>query len=123
MAFRLTIGDGVVRKGGSVIDRYLPCYDTLNDAIFYVEWDDLLLYRSALEFVREQLSDAQRGELDTVDAHWRSQPDAFNSAFAAKHATHAASDAMRAWVQDENGDTPIIPRSHWWWRAITEAEA
>ena len=123
MAFQLTIGAAIIGvEDAEIIPRYLPTYDTLGSPEFYIEWDDILHYRSALEFVREQLTDAQRGELDTVDAHWRANAGDFNAAFGIKHNSKTPTDAMARWVVGDDGVIPEIPTSHWWWRAIDEGE-
>ncbi len=120
IAYCLKTGDYILWHGGSIIERYLSCYDTLDDPIFYVEWDDLLHDRSAMEFVRQQMSALQQAELDKVDAHWRGQPELFNAAFAAKHSVRDLQNEMGDFVEDEQGVWPNIPRSHWWWWPITD---
>lgn len=117
MAFQLMIGDSVIKRGVSVIDRYLPAYDTLNDPDFYIEWDDLLHYRSALEFVRDQMNADQLAELAKVDAHWQADAAAFNHAFASKH--RQPKPTMRGWVSNGGDTAPVIPSSHWWWRPLS----
>ncbi len=90
MAYILSKGDKTVERSLSVIDYSLSCYDCIGDPDFDWEMDELLHNRSALEFVRDRLNDAQRAELDTVDAYWKARPKAFNQCFAAEHNAAAA---------------------------------
>ena len=117
MAYRIS-AQGVIDKGLSIIEVELACYDTLEDDDFQWDRDHLLHNRSAYELVRDQLSDAQRAELDKVDAHWQANPQAFNRAFGVEHHQHRRDTALAGFVEDDAGDVPPIPRGHWWWRPI-----
>lgn len=109
----------------SVISEFMPAYDTLDDPAF--DWgdrDELLHIRSALEFIRDTLSDAQKAELDTVDAHWQADATAFNAAFGTLHHYEDQATALDGFVTIETGQTPKIPADHWWWNPIvTEKDA
>lgn len=120
MAYKLGRGSKLIELDVAIIETKLNCYDTLDDDDF--EWDrDFHLHnRSALELVRDQLSDAQRGELDNVDAHWQANAKAFNRAFATEHHQHRRATALAGFVEDGSGKTPPIPRTHWWWQPIEE---
>ena len=117
MAYQIS-HQGIIDNNLSVVLYDLACYDTIDDGDFYYDRDELLHNRSAFEFVREQLNDAQRAELDKVDNYWKEHPIAFNEAFSAFHnARHRVNKDgdLGTWVRDENGKVPTIPRSHWWW--------
>ncbi len=120
MAFRLTDDKKTIPEGYSLLIGALGCYDTLGDADMSWGRDATLHERSAYELVRDQLDDAQRAELDLVDAYWRANAAAFNEDFAAFHFHENKKTALTGFVEDENGEVPPIPRSHWWWRPIEE---
>lgn len=109
---------------GSILVGALGCYDTITDTEDDWQWDrDQTLHnRSKYEFIREQLTDAQRTELDQVDSFWRAHPKEFNEAFGIFHYQSNKKTALTGFVEDENGETPAIPASHWWWRPIEEKE-
>ncbi len=121
MGFRL-INDYEVRHDVPLIDIGLQAYDTLADDSFDLNRDGLLEQRSAYELVRDQLSDAQRAELDLVDTHWRANATAFNRAFAVMHGQKSLASELKGRVEDDAGKIPAIPRSHWWWWPLTEGE-
>lgn len=120
MAFRLS-AHALSEPDYSLIEVRLACYDTLDDDDFELDRDELLRNRSAFELVRDQLSDAQRAELDKVDAHWRANAVAFNRAFETEHHQHDPKTALAGFITDAAGNIPEIPRSHWWWRPIDQA--
>lgn len=105
---------------GSLLTGMFGCYDTIGDPDFDMSRDETLHERSAYEFIREQLTDAQRVELDQVDAFWRAHAAEFNADFATLHFQEDKQTALTGFVEDENGETPAIPASHWWWRPIEE---
>lgn len=117
MAFRLK-NHSVVEHDLPLIEYGLASYDTLDDPKFDLDWDGLLQRRSALELVRDQLSDAQRAQLDMVDTHWQANAAAFNRAFGVEHHQHRRETALAGFVTDDKGEVPPIPRGHWWWRPI-----
>lgn len=119
MAYKLGRGNKTVEWGATIKDGMLACYSRIGDPDFDWELDHLLHNRSALEFVRDRLSDAQRAEIAEVDAHWRANADAFNTCFAAEHTARRA-DKLDGFVEDQDGNTPAVPRDHWWWRPIED---
>lgn len=121
MAYRLMKDDRTIADDWSLLTGALGCHDTLGDPEMTHGRDFILHERSVYELVRDQLSVAQRAELDRVDAHWRANADAFNADFAAFHARENRATALEGMVEDEAGNTPRIPRDHWWWRPIEEA--
>ena len=123
MAFQLTPGDNTIAWKVELTGGPLSCFDTLGDPDFDMDRDFLLHRRSALELVRDQLSDAQRAELDQVDAHWRENAEAFNADFALDHNQEELETALEGFVQDGRGETPRVPQTHWWWRPIEVREA
>ena len=118
MAYRLSAGDRLIPDSLSIILYPLSSYDRLTESAFDYDCDELLYERSALEFVRDQLNDAQRAELDIVDAHWRANPAAFNAAFALFHKRKIIEAELEGYVYDADSLTPAIPRAHWWWWPI-----
>lgn len=116
MAYQLK--HGKVGKDESLLVGALGCFDTIGEEGFDHDRDETLHERSAYEFVRDQLTDAQRSELDLVDAHWRDHADDFNAAFVATHEYADRNLALADWVVDGDGRPAPIPRSHWWWRPI-----
>lgn len=119
MAYHLA-GNAVIAPDHSIIEIWLACYDTLDDDDFEWDRDELLRNRSAFELVRESLSDAQRAELDTVDAHWRANAAAFNRAFGTEHHQHDRKTALTGFVTDARGKVPAVPADHWWWKPIED---
>lgn len=122
MAYRLIDSDGTL-NGTSVLFAGLGRYQ----AIMYddSEYDlyETLEERSAFELVREQLTDEQRAELNQVDSYWRAHPERFNIAFGVQHNQIDRRVALEGYVEDADGNTPPIPRSHWWWWPIGEGAA
>lgn len=122
MAYTLIIFDDMLYPESRLLDfDPLNSFRRLGDPYHDMDRDDFLHHRSALEFVREQMTDAQRAELDHVDDHLRQNADVFNSDFALIHAYIDKTTALDGWVVDADGNTPAIPRSHWWWWPIKEA--
>jgi hypothetical protein len=121
MAFQLEPADRTIRENISLIESALTCYHRIGDTSFDLDRDELLHERSAFEFVRDQLSDAQRAELDVVDAYWRDNSANFNTDFACFHARKDMENELLGFIADDKGITPPIPRSHWWWWPIMEA--
>lgn len=104
---------------GSLLSGALGCYDTIGDPHFDRDRDETLHERSACEFIREQFTDEQRAELDQIDAYWRANAKKFNDDFAVMHIRGNRATELEGFVEDENGATPVIPRTHWWWWPIT----
>ena len=119
MAFRIR-KQWIIDGDLSIIEFGLPCYDTLADPDFDHDRDGYLETRSAFEFVRDQLSDEQRGELDLIDDWWRARPSEFNFAFGTMHHQFDKRAELKGAVENEKGETPEIPHSHWWWRPIEQ---
>lgn len=118
MAYRVLDEVGPPADWGSLLGRILVFWDTIGDPDFdpgIGGRDDLLEDRSKLEFVREQLTDAQRAELDQVDKHWKANAKAFNEDFKMFHGARARREAMDGLVEGEDGKVPSIPEAHWWW--------
>lgn len=103
-----------------LISGMFSCYNTIGDPDYDYDRDETLHERSAYEFVRDRLSVEQLAELDKVDAYWRAHAKEFNADFALWHFQEDKQTAMKGWVEDEHGDVPPIPRSHWWWRPIED---
>lgn len=114
MAYRIKHQD-VIDRNLALIRSDLVCYDRIADDECYFDRDELLYNRSALELVREQLSDDQRAELDVVDGFWRASPADFDRAFAIEHHQVNHKTALQGWVWTADGSTPEIPADHWWW--------
>jgi hypothetical protein len=110
---------GVIEHDLAITEYVMPCYNTLDDPEFAEDRGDLLAQRSALELVRDQLSDAQCLDLEEIDAHWRENSADFNAAFARQHADTNKETALRGLVSDPTGHAPAIPDGHWWWHPIT----
>lgn len=109
-----------VTAWGSLLTGTFGCYDTIGDPAFDYDRDECLHERSAYELIRDQLTDAQRAELDQVDAYWRANPAAFNAAFQAWHWYADRDTELTGFVEDADGKVPPIPASHWWWTPIEE---
>lgn len=120
MAYKIFGLDKMVGENQSLLEGMFGCYDTIGDPTFDLDRDECLHERSAYELVRDQLTDAQRAELDKVDAYWKAHPKDFNADFAVFHFQEDKTTALTGIVEDENGDVPPIPRGHWWWRPIEE---
>lgn len=96
----------------------LAAFDTLGDDSFSHDRDEILNQRSAIEFVRADLTPDQQAELDRVDEFWRAHATDFNKDFALVHAFSDMKTAMKGWIKDSRDQAPEIPRSHWWWWPI-----
>lgn len=119
MAYRLIGYQDMLEPGARLLAfDPLNSYDRLGDPHFDMDRDDFLHQRSALELVRDQMTGAQRAELDQVDAYLRAHAAQFNKDFARIHAFTDRKTALRTWIADADGNTPAIPRSHWWWWPI-----
>ena len=105
---------------GTLLEGMLGCYDTIADPDFDYDRDETLHERSAYEFIRDQLTTEQRAELDLVDAYWRAHASEFNVAFGVWHHQADRKVELAGFVEDEAGETPEIPRAHWWWWSIEE---
>jgi len=108
---------------GTLLEGMLGCYDTIGDPDFDYDRDETLHERSAYEFIRDQLTSEQQAELDQVDAYWRAHPKEFNADFGVWHHQADKKTELAGFVEDENGETPPVPRGHWWWRPIEEDQA
>lgn len=122
MAYELVKGDRLIVDNLSIIETALSTYSTLGDPNFDMDRDELLAERSALELVRDQLSLAQQAELDLVDQYWRDHAAQFNLDFARLHVRKGVKSELEGFVYGVSGDTPAIPRAHWWWWPIEAAE-
>jgi len=110
----------------AIIPYVMPCYNTLDDPEFAEDRGDLLAQRSALELVRDQLSDTQCLDLEEIDQHWRDNAALFNAAFEDQHGGASRETALAGLVKDPTGQAPAVPDTHWWWHPIaapTEAQA
>lgn len=123
MAYRLIRSQDIVKFDLPIKTGLMACYDTIGERAFDYDRDFLLHERSMFELVRDQLSVGQRKELEDIDAYWRANAADFNADFATLHFQEDKATALEGFVQDENGVTPAIPRDHWWWRPIEEADA
>lgn len=79
------------------------------------EGDLILGYRSAAEFIREQLDPEILAKLDEADRIWRENPERFNAFFKYEHARKDVKTALEGFVWDQDANTPEIPKAHWWW--------
>ena len=104
--------------GDTLLWGQFGCYDTIGDPYFDYDRDECLHNRSRYEFVRDRLEPSQQAELDQVDAYWRAHPKEFNEAFEPWHFRANKKTELKSFVTDANGNTPEIPRSHWWWWPI-----
>ncbi|QIK36858.1 hypothetical protein GWK36_01310 [Caldichromatium japonicum] len=97
-----------------VAEENIPAWD---DWAWAVVDHEVLLARSALEFLRDRLDAQALAMMAAADAQFRAHPKAFDRMFrAAIGWTHVANTLTR-WVVDEaTGKPPAIPPSHWWWR-------
>lgn len=106
-------------------ERWLSLYDLARDVRggadpneWRDEWEWVLLARSTLEFVRDWLEPERATLLDRADACWREHPEAFNRLSSCLHRHGPPADAMDELIEDDAGDWPEIPESHWWWRPL-----
>ena len=113
---------GIIAHNLPVIPYLMSCYDTLDDPEFAPEHGELLHHRSALELVRDQLSDAQCLELEQIDKHWRDNAALFNHAFKPQHACLDRTTALAGYITDPTGRPPTLPTNHWWWHPIDKTE-
>ena len=118
MAYRVFGLEPSAFRGATLLTGMFGCYDTIGDPDYDMDRDETLHERSAYEFVRDQLSPEQIAELDQVDAFWRAHPEAFNADFRLLQAWENKTTALEGFVEDEHGQTPAIPRAHWWWWPI-----
>ena len=108
----------------------MSCYDTIIEGPWGKpeEWshdqDDLLYKRSFYEFIRDQLTDAQRSDLGKIDAFWQAHPAEFNAAFGLLINQENLKTAMTGFgiIDTKTGKPPVIPPSHWWWRKLEGAD-
>ena len=85
---------------------------------FAVLDEEVLRARSALEMLKEAgfpLPAEAIEMMAAADRQWRAHPKAFDSMFRYALARKEA-DELKGWVENEDGATPPIPHSHWWWR-------
>lgn len=118
MAYRIPGVTKQPEEWGTLLTGMLGCYDTITDPDYEYDRDETLHERSACELIREQLTEAQRAELDQIDAFWKAHPEAFNQAFAVFHHQEDKAVALAGFIEDQRGDVPPVPRSHWWWRPV-----
>lgn len=121
MAFTVNGLTAADLRGDTLLWGMFGCYDTIGDPDFDLDRDECLHKRSAYEFVRADLDDAQRAELDQVDAFWRANAAAFNADFAPWHNRANRATELKGFVADEAGKVPEIPPDHWWWWPLDEA--
>ena len=108
----------------------LSCYDTIIEGEWGKpeEWSydqDVLLYvRSYYEFIRNQLSEAQRKDLAMIDAFWKAHPKEFNAAFGLLINQEDKKTAMQGFgiIDTKTNQPPPIPPSHWWWHKLEVEE-
>lgn len=81
--------------------------------------DQILPARSALEFIRADLAGTDVERVDAFDVFVKAHPDAFNTFFAEDHARLDRAAILADWVWDDQGQTPIVPDTHWWWMPIS----
>ena len=81
------------------------------------EGDEILPRRSAMEFGWDQLTTEEQQKIREADTLWRDNPKAFNAFFVFEHrpSKRHRDKVLDGWVEDENGQHPSIPPSHWWW--------
>ncbi|GAB6051175.1 hypothetical protein JCM16106_20310 [Hydrogenophilus islandicus] len=102
----------------------LSWYDFVDEANLnaYNEWgwavvdEEVLKARSALELLRNRISDDHRALLDAADRQWRAHPAAFDAMFRVAIAKADLATTLAEWVRDEEGRPVPVPPSHWWWR-------
>ncbi|SFF27417.1 hypothetical protein SAMN04488120_101325 [Fontimonas thermophila] len=96
-----------------VAEDNIPAWD---DWAWAVVDHEVLLARSALELLRDRLSERALAMMAAADAQWRAHPKAFDHMFRRAIDWARPDDILTDWVRDETGATPPIPPSHWWWR-------
>jgi len=125
MAYRLLHADEEEFDGITfnewLVSRF---YDVIGDE--NVDWSEdiaeVLHARSALELVRDQYPAERMAILDEADAFWRARPKAFNHDFRYQHARKKVGEELEGWVIDDEGHTPRIPLTHWWWWPLEDSE-
>ncbi|MDO5631634.1 MAG: hypothetical protein Q4G22_07330 [Paracoccus sp. (in: a-proteobacteria)] len=115
MGYRLLLAHRPDPDESLLLFGLLRCYDTIGDPSFTFERDHILHERSAYHFIYDDLSPMQRNELQMIDDFWRAHPVAFDDDFWTFHHWTDKKTELRGWVEDEQGRTPHIPHSHWWW--------
>jgi len=88
------------------------------EAGFAVVDEEVLRARSALELLKDSgytLPEDALAMMAAADAHWRAHPAAFDVMFRYALARQTQ-DELAGWVVLEDGSTPRIPPTHWWWR-------
>lgn len=110
-------GRKAVENGTSVIESGLAFYDALEPE-YRFDRDEHLQMRSAYEFLRDDLNDAQRAELDKIDTYWKANASEFNSAFATFHFQSNRKTVLNHFVNDDDGDPVEVPSDHWWWHPL-----
>lgn len=117
MAYELTFFDDPSPEIDLRKYYFLGFYDLIADQTYDEDWPWAIHVRSAYEFIRDHLTDAQRAQLDEIDAYWRAHPAVFNEAFGFYHHQPKAR-TLDGFVRDENGSVPEIPADHWWWNPL-----
>lgn len=117
MAYELTFDDDPTPETDLRHDYFLGFYDVIGDPTYDEDWPYAIHHRSALELIRDRLTDSQRAQLGEIDAFWRSKPEVFNKAFGVFHHQPRAR-SLDGFVQDETGKVPDIPADHWWWNPL-----
>jgi hypothetical protein len=120
MAYELSYDDDPSTATDLRHDYFLGFYDLIGDDLYSHDWEWAIHQRSALEFIRDRLTDVQRAQLDEIDAFWRARPAVFNKAFGVFHHRPSAR-TLKGFVQDEDGKVPEIPADHWWWNPLEVA--
>ncbi len=113
MNFDVPSPDTDVRK-----DYFLGFYDLIDDDTYDEDWQFAIHHRSILELMRDRLTDAQRAQLDEIDAYWKARPEVFNKAFAAWHYRGDRKTDLEFLTRNTDGTIPEIPASHWWWSPL-----
>ncbi|QIK38426.1 hypothetical protein GWK36_11050 [Caldichromatium japonicum] len=96
-----------------VTDENIKAFDDWGWAVVDHE---VLLARSALEFLRDRLPDAALAMIAAADAQFRAHPQAFAHMFRRAIGSIDAKAALAGWVDDDDGKPVPIPPSHWWWQ-------
>jgi hypothetical protein len=122
MAFQL-VDDLPDFNDRTLAEYVMACFDVIteDEDAWSDDWDSVLPARSALEFVRERLPQDRAAVLDRADTFWRAHPAAFNRFSRFRHARRDVKTDLSGWVVDAEGNTPEIPRAHWWWWPLEEA--
>ncbi|MBC7954074.1 MAG: hypothetical protein H7Z12_19930 [Rhodospirillaceae bacterium] len=83
--------------------------------------DQILPARSALEFIRTDMAAPFRTALDEFDSFIKANAEKFNDFFAYEHARTISDTALEDWVWGDDGKTPAVPETHWWWKPLDVA--